>query len=102
MCWSFFASCAGSMVCSAFSNAFSQATPFVGHLLIFFLMCLFSMLMKFVIKSEWHLPYMDLSAGDYCGDACAGNSAVFRTSFCLTIFYAIHCLFLLAPGCKSF
>jgi len=100
MCYSLVGSCLATCCCSAFSSAFGEANPFLGHLLIFFISCIFAMIAKFVLEKNIEWPY---TSTEICtSDACAGNGAVFRTSFGLAVFYAIHALLLMVPGCKIF
>lgn len=100
MCYSLIGSCLATCCCSAFGSAFGEANPFMGHLLIFFVTCVFAMVAKFILEKNIEWPY---TSTDVCNtDACAGNGAVFRTSFGLTCFFATHALLLMVPGCKIF
>lgn len=100
MCWSIFASCAASCCCAACQNSMNGTNPYLLHLVIFGIFSVWAIIMGFIIRGDWTLPYVD--ASEYCTtDACAGNSAVFRTSFVLTVFYALHAIFLLFPKCNA-
>lgn len=58
------------------------------------------MVMKFVLEKHVEYPYTGI---EVCSSAaCHGNGAVFRTSFSLAVFFAMHAGFLMVPGCKMF
>jgi len=98
--FSLIGSCIASCCCSAFSSAFGEANPFLGHLLIFFITCIFAMIMKFLVESDIKYPYTDMEVCSTAG--CVGNGVVFRVSFALTVFYALHAGFSAIPGCSKF
>jgi len=102
MCMSFVAQCFGSCFWFGCSSAFEEANPYLGHLLIFLLSCVFAFIMGLFIQGSYELPYINYSTDVCTSDACAGNSAVFRTSFCLTIYFLLHAVVMLVPRTESF
>lgn len=96
------AQCFGSCFWFGCSSAFQEANPYLGHLLIFLLSCVFSIIMGMVVQGSYKLPYINYETEVCTSDACAGNSAIFRTSFVLSIYFLLHAVVMLVPRTESF
>jgi len=89
----------------------SALSPTHTHLFVFFLLSVVSFIATLFLKGDIKIPGVEYASpitgcvdpANCCeSDWCQGNSFVFRTSFGLLIFYAVHIVFLAIPRCGFF
>jgi len=91
----------GSCCCSALGDtckADSKSSR-LPYIMVYFLFGLAAVAMTLWGGGSIKFPFYEQGI---CEDTCAGNGAVFRISFSLVVFFAIHFVMMLIPGMGAF